>query len=67
MLCALLDWQYAEFPSSVLCTVLACKMWDKRMLSNEYVLYETVKGKRTSKKSINFFLKYEKNNLKLAI
>ena len=26
-----------------------------------------VKGKRMSKKSINFFLKFEKNNLKLAI
>ena len=28
---------------------------------------KTIKGKRTSKKSINFFLKFEKNNLKLAI
>ena len=32
MLCAPLDWQYAEFPSSasdaVFCTVLVCKMWD---------------------------------------
>ena len=26
-----------------------------------------LKGKRTPKKSINFFLKFEKNNLKLAI
>ena len=32
MLCAALDWQYAELPRSagdeVLCAVLACKMWD---------------------------------------
>ena len=33
MLCAPLDWQYAELPSSasnaVLCSVLVRKMWDK--------------------------------------
>ena len=32
MLCAPLDWQYAELSSSasyaVLCTALVCKMWD---------------------------------------
>ena len=38
MLCAPLDWQYAELPSSasdtVLCTVLVCKMWDIKPNNN---------------------------------
>ena len=40
MLCAPLDWQYAELPSSasdaVLCSVLVRKMWDKK---NEHIFF----------------------------
>ena len=36
--------------------------------STDTIAWDTIlKGKRTSKKSINFFLKFQKNNLKLAI
>ena len=44
MLCAPLDWQYAELPSSasdaVLCSVLARKMWDNEIeKKKKYVSY----------------------------
>ena len=39
MLCAPLDWQYAELPSSasdaVLCSVLVRKMWDIKQIEKK--------------------------------
>ena len=50
MLCAPLDWQYAELPSSasdaVLCSVLVRKMW---VISNQIYIYK--KKNKKNKKS----------------
>ena len=56
MLCAPLDWQYAEFPSSardaVLCSLLVRMMWDKkctRFSCYKNILYKNIEDEMGQK------------------
>ena len=65
MLCAPLDWQYAELPSSasdaVLCSVLVRKMWDilnklKKKNKKKKILYDNTLFVKSAFSNYTFYL-----------